>query len=152
VVSGVSDEALASARGHSLRSEWSEWHEVAPTPAALAPTRRWLSQSLGKSLTHNAMDEVQLLVSELITNALRHAPGRVGVRYSLGPVSIVVEVRDERIDLPYPTPSLPPPNATSGRGLALVRQLSTQAGLNLGEEWKTAWFEYGLPAASNTQA
>jgi anti-sigma regulatory factor (Ser/Thr protein kinase) len=141
----VVNEGLPSSDpGWRAESVWSEWRDVPPTPAALAPARQWLSRSLGNRLSKNAMDEVQLLTSELITNALLHAPGPVSVRYCLGSDSICVEVRDARIDLTYPAPSMPDPNATSGRGLALVHRLATRAGVTLSTEGKVSWFEYAL--------
>ncbi|MFF1477652.1 ATP-binding protein [Streptomyces sp. NPDC058301] len=86
-----------------------------------------------------------LLLSELMTNAVRHARVPVGrdvvARCVLGGDIFRVEVIDANATLPCPRPA--GPDDESGRGLALVEALSDAWGANprpygIG---KTVWFE-----------
>ncbi|MCZ9337644.1 ATP-binding protein, partial [Streptomyces sp. TRM76130] len=66
-------------------------------------------------------DIAVLLVSELVTNALRHATGPIGVRLvaPAGPDGVLrVEVSDPLPDLPHERPA--DPEDESGRGLRMV--------------------------------
>ncbi|HSA53102.1 MAG TPA: ATP-binding protein [Yinghuangia sp.] len=93
----------------------------------------------------------QLLLSELVTNACRHARplphGRVTVRCALSPTGTLrVEVTDG-----YPVelarPRHPSPTDISGRGLALVASLANAWGSQLLPDTtgKIVWFELAAP-------
>jgi PAS domain S-box-containing protein len=90
------------------------------------------------------VDVTALLVTELVTNSLRHSRGPIGVRMVRG-TSLLVEVSD-------PTPD--PPRARmaafdeeGGRGLHLVARVAKRWGTRLGPLGKTVWFELALPGA-----
>ncbi|MFF6786039.1 ATP-binding protein [Streptomyces sp. NPDC012510] len=100
--------------------------------------RAWGLDTLG--------DITTLLVSELVTNALRHATGPIGVRL-VRPAdpsgALLVEVSD-------PLPDPPRERAAdaddeSGRGLQLVAWSSRAWGTRPGETGKTVWFELAVP-------
>jgi anti-sigma regulatory factor (Ser/Thr protein kinase) len=100
--------------------------------------RDWGLDSLG--------DITALLVSELVTNALRHATGPIGVRLvrpsaPLG--TLLVEVSDPMPDLPRERAAHP--DDESGRGLQLVACSSRAWGTRPGEAGKTVWFELAVP-------
>jgi anti-sigma regulatory factor (Ser/Thr protein kinase) len=85
-------------------------------------------------------DTVELLVSELIGNAVRHTGARtVGLRMRWRRGWVRVEVRDPSRGLPclLPVRELD----TSGRGLFLVDKLSDRWGVDLQPRGKTTWFE-----------
>ncbi|MET8951716.1 ATP-binding protein [Streptomyces sp. NPDC004393] len=94
-------------------------------------------------------DVAALLVSELVTNALRHAPGPIGlrlVRSGGASPSLRVEVSDTLPD---------PPRARSadaesedGRGLQLVAHSSRRWGTRPADTGKTVWFELAVPGRS----
>ncbi|MFI6491890.1 ATP-binding protein [Streptomyces sp. NPDC050564] len=100
--------------------------------------RSWELDSLG--------DIAALLVSELVTNSLRHATGPIGVRLvrPVGvPGALLVEVSD-------PLPDPPRERAAdvddeSGRGLQLVASSSRRWGTRPGGTGKTVWFELAVP-------
>ena len=91
-------------------------------------------------------DVTALLVSELVTNSLRHATGPIGVRLvrpsePLG--ALLVEVSD-----PLPNPPrerTAHPEDEGGRGLQLVASSSRRWGTRPGGTGKTVWFELALP-------
>jgi anti-sigma regulatory factor (Ser/Thr protein kinase) len=91
-------------------------------------------------------DIAALLVSELVTNALRHATGPIGVRLvrpaRLGGV-LLVEVSDP---IPgFPRERIAAPEDESGRGLQLVAHSSRRWGTRPGGAGKTVWFELAVP-------
>ncbi|GAA2931491.1 hypothetical protein GCM10020221_29130 [Streptomyces thioluteus] len=85
-----------------------------------------------------------LLVSELVTNSLRHATGPIGVRmYPRAGHVLQVEVSD-----PLPDPPRERTAASDdegGRGLQLVALASRRWGTLHGDNGKTVWFELSLP-------
>lgn len=100
-------------------------------------------------------DVAVLLVSELVTNSLRHASGPIGVRLRWprtdgeGPDAgteeqgLLVEVSD-------PVPDPPTERAAGlddegGRGLQLVAGSARRWGTRRGKSGKTVWFELALP-------
>jgi anti-sigma regulatory factor (Ser/Thr protein kinase) len=92
-------------------------------------------------------DITALLVSELVTNSLRHATGPIGVRLVRPDRPrgvLLVEVSDPLPDPPRERAARPADE--SGRGLQLVahssRRWGTRPGRNTG---KTVWFELAVP-------
>lgn len=91
-------------------------------------------------LTPKMTEDVVLLVSELVGNAVRHTGARVfGLRMRHRRGWIRIEVRDPSRGLPC----LMPVQAMdiSGRGLYLVDKLSDRWGVDLLPRGKTTWFE-----------
>ncbi|MEU1630544.1 ATP-binding protein [Streptomyces sp. NPDC020096] len=98
----------------------------------LAVLRLWALPQLG--------EDCELLVSELVGNAVRHTGARTfGLRMLRRRGWIRVEVRDPSRALPclLPVRELD----TSGRGLFLVDKLSDRWGVDLLPRGKTTWFE-----------
>ncbi|MFJ9819512.1 ATP-binding protein [Streptomyces sp. NPDC101151] len=91
-------------------------------------------------------DLAALLVSELVTNSLRHATGPIGVRL-VRPAglddALLVEVSDPLPD--PPRERVAHPEDESGRGLQLVAGSSRRWGTRPGSSGKTVWFELALP-------
>ncbi|MER5947129.1 ATP-binding protein [Streptomyces sp. NPDC001904] len=90
-----------------------------------------------------------LLVSELVTNSLRHASGPIGVRL-VRPEgragALLVEVSDPLPDPPRARTATP--DDEGGRGLQLVAGASRRWGTRPGGTatgGKTVWFELPLP-------
>ncbi|MER5717004.1 ATP-binding protein [Streptomyces sp. NPDC002132] len=100
--------------------------------------RGWGLESLG--------DLAALLVSELVTNALRHATGPIGVRL-IRPAGLdgvlLVEVSDPLPDPPHER--IAELDDEGGRGLQLVASSSRRWGTRPGGIGKTVWFELAVP-------
>jgi anti-sigma regulatory factor (Ser/Thr protein kinase) len=97
-------------------------------------------------------DDVQLAVSELITNAVRHAGTDVVLTLRLAD-ELRVEVRDSHAELIDRTPQPPDdPFATSGRGLHIVAAVSSEWGVTAFEGGKSVWFTLTLPDSHGADA
>jgi anti-sigma regulatory factor (Ser/Thr protein kinase) len=82
------------------------------------------------------MDDAQLLISELVTNALRYGTGReVIFRMLLGTDALVLEVNDGSTGRPQVRPA--GPTEESGRGMWLVSAIATSWGVS--EDETTTW-------------
>ncbi|WP_024936382.1 ATP-binding SpoIIE family protein phosphatase [Actinomadura welshii] len=105
-------------------------------------TVRWVRAQVAARLAGWGLefltDTAQLLVSELVTNALVHGAGSLGLRMVRGR-TLLCEVRDDGADLPH----LRHADATdeSGRGLQLVNHLAARWGTHRVEGGKIVWFE-----------
>ncbi|MEU6119649.1 ATP-binding protein [Streptomyces sp. NPDC047117] len=114
----------ASNRNRAARVEY-----ALPREAASA---RWARRLTSGFLGHPAMpdgvsgrvDEAVLIVSELVTNAVRHGNSRCRLRLSAASSGVTIEVHD---DDPH-TPAVKPltEDAVGGRGMAIVGLLARQ--------------------------
>ncbi|WP_338673063.1 ATP-binding protein [Streptomyces sp. SCSIO 30461] len=116
--------------------------ELPSLPESAAIARRLTQHVLLRqwALSPGIAEDVILLVSELVGNAVQHTGARAfGLRLLRRPGRIRVEVRDPSRGLPclLPVRDLD----TSGRGLTLVDKLSTRWGVDLLPRGKTTWFE-----------
>jgi anti-sigma regulatory factor (Ser/Thr protein kinase) len=97
----------------------------------------------GVELVDREYDAVRLLVSELVTNAVRHAGARggekIGVFVQSSDATIRIEVRDHGIGFELPQPA-PVPGADGGYGLLIVDRLSSRWGIEHNDE-SVVWCE-----------
>ncbi|HEX3514162.1 MAG TPA: SpoIIE family protein phosphatase [Trebonia sp.] len=99
------------------------------------PLKRWGLEDL--------IDSSELLVSELVTNAIRYANGEVMLRLILEPDTLVCEVHDS-------SPALPrvlqvDKDAENGRGLHVVSQVASRWGSRRTATGKVVWCEQLVP-------
>jgi anti-sigma regulatory factor (Ser/Thr protein kinase) len=117
-------------------------------PGSPAEARRALAE-LADHLSDRRLADARLMVSELVTNALRHA--------ALGETDVIVLVlqaddRTLRIEVRDPGPGFeltepaPDPSRSSGWGLYLVRELADRWGVERGGH-TCVWFELDREAA-----
>lgn len=92
------------------------------------------------------VDITILLVSELMTNALRYAAGPIGIRLvypAVIPGALLVEVSDARPDLPCAHAA--GVDDEGGRGLQLLACSALRWGTERIDTGKMVWFELSLP-------
>lgn len=102
--------------------------------------RRFVDQVLSRWHCDALLDDVQLLVSELVTNAVIHAGSEVEVAVRLLSDSIRIEVVD-RAPVTELRPSTPDGDGESGRGLLLVETVASAWGVEPIDGGKAVWFE-----------
>ena len=139
---GVAGEVIGVIDTEGDRAEWT----FPADPGAVRAARTAVRGRLRDWNLDSVADITTLLVSELVTNALRHATGPIGVRLvrpaGLGDV-LLVEVSDPLPD--PPRKRVAHPDDESGRGLQLVAHSSRRWGTRPGETGKTVWFELAVP-------
>ena len=116
--------------------------ELEPEPNSVPWIRAQVAARLAGWGLDTLTDTAQLLVSELVTNALVHGAGSLGVRLIKGG-TLLCEVHDDGMDLPH----LRHAEATdeSGRGLQLVSHLAARWGTHRTDTGKIVWVEQRLP-------
>ncbi|MFK4545259.1 anti-sigma regulatory factor (Ser/Thr protein kinase) [Streptomyces tendae] len=142
-VGSSAGEVIGVSDGEGDCAEW-----VFPAaPDAVRTARSLVRRTLGEWRLDSIGDIAALLVSELVTNALRHATGPIGVRLVRGPAGaagvLLVEVSDPLPD--PPRERVARPDDEDGRGLQLVASAARRWGTRPGEAGKTVWFELALP-------
>ncbi|NYI07639.1 PAS domain S-box-containing protein [Allostreptomyces psammosilenae] len=105
----------------------------------MASARRFARAALG-GVSSDLADTAELLVSELVTNAVLHAHTEVEVSVWARGGRVGARVSDHR---PCRGPALRAysPYAGTGQGLALVERLASRHGVETGAGSKTVWFE-----------
>ena len=100
-------------------------------------------------LDHEISDDVRLLVSELVTNSLRHT-GTSGIRLEVwGSDEVVrVEVVDDGVG--FDLPGTPQPGQVSGWGLFMVDRITDRWGVDTAGETRV-WFEFDRPGAGGRE-
>lgn len=86
------------------------------------------------------VDDAMLLVSELVTNAVRHGEPHIVLRLRPHPPGIGVSVQDGGQELPE-LPDEPDESRPGGRGLRIVDTLATEWGIEPASPGKVVWFE-----------
>ncbi|MCP9211602.1 ATP-binding protein [Streptomyces sp. NEAU-Y11] len=108
-------------------------------------TRRFIRESLAAWDRDTLADDLELMASEVVTNALIHADSHVDLRLRACPDHIRLEVRDSDATPPVPSAlsASDEENAQAehGRGLLIVESLATAWGTSPSGRGKTIWLE-----------
>ncbi|MEV7965670.1 ATP-binding protein [Sphaerisporangium sp. NPDC088356] len=129
----------------STRTRRTETAAFPATEASVGEARRWLSKILDG---HPRCDDAALLLSEAATNALVHTDSPViGVTVAIGEGHDVrIDVADEGAET---VPSMPSNHdgdlASSGRGIRLIRALSSRWGFTEERPQCVLWFVLSAP-------
>ncbi|MFJ8717315.1 SpoIIE family protein phosphatase [Streptomyces violaceus] len=138
------DIALLVARVHALDADRIATWEMPADPALVGEVRA----DAMRRLTEWGLDETafaaELILSELMTNAIRHGAGPIRVRLLYGH-ALICEVSDASNTAPHLRRAAS--TDEGGRGLFLVAQLSQSWGTRYLPEGKVIWAECGLEAA-----
>ncbi|MFB7595787.1 SpoIIE family protein phosphatase [Streptomyces sp. NPDC056160] len=137
------DVALLMARLNGIAPhDVAEWR-LARDPAQVGRARAVLREQLHAWGLERLADPAELMVSELVTNAVRHSRGRpVALRLVRGD-TLLCEVEDDDHDLP--TLLSAGPTDEYGRGLRVVSTLAREWGTSRTRTGKTVWCELTLP-------
>jgi anti-sigma regulatory factor (Ser/Thr protein kinase) len=119
------------------------------TPSSVAVARRCLTADLvSAGIFESAVGDAALVISELLSNAIRHAaplPGsQIRVAWTLGGDALRVAVSDAGGG-PLPRAARPSPAAASGRGLGIVETLSSRWGVLRDGGETTVWAVLAAP-------
>lgn len=90
--------------------------------------RRYV-QGRWPSLGAEVLDDLSVVVSELVANAVVHGWPDIELRLRVVPDTVDVAVLDHNPELPAALAVAPDPGSSSGRGLLLVDRLSRQWGV-----------------------
>lgn len=144
---GEDDIALLMARIQGLPSEAVGDWRLPREPRSVGRARELARAQLTAWDLEPLVDTVELLVSELVTNALRYGEGEIRLRL-LRDRSLVCEVWDA--GLVQPRRRRARDTDEGGRGLQLVGLLSAGWGSRRTPRGKTVWFELPLPDGDAT--
>jgi len=114
---------------------------------SVADARSWLSSFLrDQHVAPSASGDAVLIISELVTNALRHGLGEIVARTALTDGGVLyLSVTDSGDELPELQPV--DPSRLGGVGLHIVDRLSSQWGISPFPGGKTVWATMSGPLA-----
>lgn len=112
--------------------------ELACHPRAVPDARRFVGQTLAAWRLADA-DTAQLLVSELVTNAVQHAAGPIVLTVTIAASTLRFAVSDA--DPTTPRRREADMDEESGRGMILLQELSCRWGVRPTGTGKTVWFD-----------
>ncbi|WP_338058569.1 ATP-binding protein [Streptomyces noursei] len=141
----VARKGTAGAGGRPVVSRWVRH------PCCVALARAELRNVLDRWGLAMVADDALLVLSELLTNAVRHAQvsrGReIETRYSREPQGIRIEVHDAADNWPQPRT----PDAYGGRGLTIVAALAACWGTEVrdGGIGKAVWAVIAVPGGGD---
>ncbi|MFE9875930.1 SpoIIE family protein phosphatase [Streptomyces sp. NPDC005784] len=137
------DVALLMARLNGIESaDVAAWRLVLD-PVEVGRARAVVREQLHVWGLSGLADNAELMVGELVTNAVRHAHSRrIELRLVRGD-TLLCEVDDDDHTLPNLVSA--GPGDEFGRGLRLVSALSREWGASRTSAGKTVWFELALP-------
>ncbi|MBT2527655.1 SpoIIE family protein phosphatase [Streptomyces sp. ISL-99] len=139
---GEDDIALLMARVQGMPAESVGDWRLPREPRSVGRARELARAQLVTWGLEDLVDTTELLVSELVTNALRYGEGEIRLRLLLDR-TLVCEVWDA--GLVQPRRRRARDTDEGGRGLQLVGLLSAAWGSRRTPRGKTVWFELALP-------
>ncbi|MFG3052205.1 SpoIIE family protein phosphatase [Kitasatospora sp. NPDC048239] len=137
------DVALLIAKTRVLGAEHVAERTVQPDPACVAEVREWSQATLDGWGLSDLSFGTELVISELVTNAIRYGSPPVRVRL-LRDRSLICEVADGSSTSPHLKYAAT--TDEGGRGLFLVAQLTERWGTRYTGQGKVIWAEQPLPA------
>ncbi|WP_327239131.1 SpoIIE family protein phosphatase [Streptomyces sp. NBC_01318] len=132
------DAALLLARTRAITAEDTAHWEIPADPAAVCKARAWATRQLTTWGLEDLLFSTELIVSELVTNAIRYGRQPAELRLIRHDV-LVCEVTDSSGTQPRLRRAAT--TDEGGRGLFLVAQLGQRWGCRHGQNRKTIWSE-----------
>jgi serine phosphatase RsbU (regulator of sigma subunit)/anti-sigma regulatory factor (Ser/Thr protein kinase) len=140
------DVALLVARTHAIGPERVAHWDLPSDPAVVSRARVAVTEQLAAWGLDDLAFTTELIASELVTNAIRHATGPVRLRL-LRDRALICEVFDGSGTSPRLRRART--EDEGGRGLFLVAQLTERWGTRYTPDGKTIWTEQPLPRPLN---
>ena len=114
---------------------------LTPCPDAI-PAARQALDGLGGLLERTVWEDLRLLVTELVTNGVRHGSkrGPLTVAVTVGDDVVRVEVSDQGRGFSPPEAPMPRGDGSGGWGLQLVDRVATSWGVEINDT-TCVWFE-----------
>ncbi|MEU6407043.1 SpoIIE family protein phosphatase [Streptomyces sp. NPDC046985] len=138
------DVAFLIARAHVISGDRVAAWEVPEDASAVHTVRENVLGTLAQWGLEELAFSTELIVSELVTNAIRHAGGPIGLRL-IHERCLICEVSDASNISPHLRRALH--TDEGGRGLFLVAQVAQRWGTRYTDAGKTIWAEQQLPGA-----
>ncbi|MCQ4084837.1 SpoIIE family protein phosphatase [Streptomyces sp. RB6PN25] len=135
------DVTLLIARTRTMTSNRVRVRDIPVDPAVVADARAWAAQQLAEWELRDEVDVTELVVSELVTNAIRYAHPPIQLRL-IRDRTLICEVSDSSITAPHMRRARICDEG--GRGLLLVAQLTQRWGTRHTRSGKTIWCEQFL--------
>lgn len=152
-------EHNAVVRAHEALQETSERGEarglkVQYHPSAVPLARKAVLSDIGDSVDDTTRHEAEIVVSELLGNAMRHAKPidqSIRLKWQVRGETVDIEVTDGGPRFPERDrgirPLRPTPAHTHGRGLRIVRSVAHEWGVHEDEQGhRTVWAAVGGPS------
>ncbi|MEU0676435.1 SpoIIE family protein phosphatase [Streptomyces sp. NPDC006172] len=136
------DVALLLARTRGLSASQVATWDIPADPALVAPVRKQVVEQLDRWRLSEATFTAELVVSELVTNAIRYGARPIRLRLIHDAATLICEVSDNSHTAPHLRRAKTWDEG--GRGLLLVAQLTQRWGSRHTAEGKTIWAELGL--------
>ncbi|MHC3467218.1 SpoIIE family protein phosphatase [Streptomyces sp. 7R007] len=142
-VGGAHDDvALLLARTRGLPASQVATWDIPADPSLVAPIRKQVVEQLDTWGLPEATFTAELVVSELVTNAIRYGAHPIRLRLIHDATTLICEVSDTSHTAPHLRRAKTWDEG--GRGLLLVAQLTQRWGSRHTTDGKTIWAEIGL--------
>jgi anti-sigma regulatory factor (Ser/Thr protein kinase) len=118
------------------------WLELPDSLHAPAKARKLVAANI-HALPQELRADVDILVCEVVTNAVRHGRPDFLLHLLTSPGLVHIDVRDHSADLPTMPAERTSTTDPGGRGLVIVDALATRWGVKpeVGTSGKTVWFD-----------
>ncbi|MCZ4509281.1 SpoIIE family protein phosphatase [Streptomyces sp. ActVer] len=136
------DIALLTARFEGFPPDSVGYWHLDPHPLTAGQARRLTRRALRRWDLESMLDSTELMVSEVVTNAVRFASRPIALRLLRTDV-LRCEVTDDSSQVPRMRQAQP--GDEGGRGLFLVDQLAQRWGATRLSTGKVVWFEQQIP-------
>ncbi|WP_033278869.1 SpoIIE family protein phosphatase [Streptomyces sp. NRRL F-525] len=136
------DVALLLARTQGLPAEQVSTWDIPADPSLVAPIRKQVVEQLDQWNLSEAGFTAELVVSELVTNAIRYGAHPIRLRLIHDATTLICEVSDTNHTAPHLRRAKTWDEG--GRGLLLVAQLTQRWGSRHTADGKTIWAELSL--------